>query len=158
MYISFHSKVQLVNNSIYEWHVKIIKVDEDSLLFLDLKSLKEKNGCDHILVSFTFKDNFPFSPPFVRVIHPVLHGGTGFVTRAGAVCMELLTPEGWSAGYSIEAIIIQLMVTLVQGEARINFEAVAEDTYTLLGAEFSYKRLVGIHSANGWDKNPKPQS
>ena len=147
----------MVNDNIYEWHVKILKVDPDSLLSADLKSLKEKNGLDHLLVSFTFKDDFPFSPPFVRVIHPVLHGGTGFVTRAGAVCMELLTPQGWSAGYSIEAIILQLTVTLVQGEARIDFDAVAKDKYTLAGAEFSYKRLVGIHSAIAWDKNPKPQ-
>ena len=147
----------MVNDNIYEWHVKILKVDPDSLLSADLKSLKEKNGLDHLLVSFIFKDNFPFSPPFVRVIHPVLHGGTGFVTRAGAVCMELLTPQGWSAGYSIEAIILQLTVTLVQGEARIDFDAVAKDTYTLAGAEFSYKRLVQIHSAIGWDKDPKPQ-
>ena len=45
----------------------------------------------NILLSFSFKDSFPFAPPFVRVISPCLKGG--FITQAGAVCMELLTPQ-----------------------------------------------------------------
>ena len=61
----------------------------------------------------------------------VLHGG--FITKAGAVCLELLTPQGWVGGYTIESIIVQLAVTLVQGEARINFSALPNHIYTLQG-------------------------
>ena len=66
-------------------------VDSESPLAEDLKRLKETRGQDHILLSFSFKDSFPFAPPFVRVISPCLKGG--FITQAGAVCMELLTPQ-----------------------------------------------------------------
>lgn len=39
----------------------------------------------------------------------------------GALCMELLTPQGWSSAYSIEAVIMQLSATLVKGKARVDF-------------------------------------
>ena len=54
------SKVELVNDSLYEWNVKIMRVDPDSPLAEDLKKLKEKEGKDHILMSFMFKVNHIF--------------------------------------------------------------------------------------------------
>ena len=129
-----------------------MRVDPDSPLAEDLKKLKEKEGKDHILMSFMFKvhttlnlimilnliiifkfistwiyfyytlqDTFPFDPPFVRMVHPVLHGG--YVLDGGALCMELMTPQGWSSAYTIEAVIMQLSATLVKGKARIKFDA-----------------------------------
>ena len=44
-----------MNDSLYEWNVKIHRVDPDSSLAEDLIKLKEKEGTDHILMSFTFK-------------------------------------------------------------------------------------------------------
>ena len=91
-----------MNDSLYEWNVKMSRVDPDSLLATDLATLKEREGKDHILLSFMFKvehltshiveaclcrcsrifqkllspmffkDSFPFDPPFVRMVHPVL--------------------------------------------------------------------------------------
>lgn len=47
--------MELVNDSLYEWNVKIMKVDSESPLAEDLKKLKEREGKDHILLSFIFK-------------------------------------------------------------------------------------------------------
>ena len=80
-----------MNDSLYEWNVKICRVDPDSPLSADLVQLKEREGKDHILLSFMFKDTFPFDPPFVRMVHPVLSGG--YVLDGGALCMELMTPQ-----------------------------------------------------------------
>ena len=66
-------------------------MDSDSPLAGDLRQLKEREGKDHILLSFMFKDTFPFDPPFVRMVHPVLSGG--YVLDGGALCMELMTPQ-----------------------------------------------------------------
>ena len=66
-------------------------MDSDSPLAADLRQLKEREGKDHILLSFMFKDTFPFDPPFVRMVHPVLSGG--YVLDGGALCMELMTPQ-----------------------------------------------------------------
>lgn len=40
---------------------------------------------------FAFQESFPFDPPFVRVISPVISGG--YVLGGGAICMELLTKQ-----------------------------------------------------------------
>ena len=57
--------------------------------------------------------------------------------------MELLTPQGWVGGYTIESIIVQLAVTLVQGEARINFSALPKNIYTLQGKVFLVSSILG---------------
>jgi len=145
-------QVELVNDSLYEWNVKIMRVDPDSPLAEDLKKLKEKEGKDHILMSFMFKDTFPFDPPFVRMVHPVLHGG--YVLDGGALCMELMTPQGWSSAYTIEAVIMQLSATLVKGKARIKFDA-PKGTYNLARAQQSFRSLVHIHEKNGWFTPPQ---
>ncbi|EOA94878.1 Ubiquitin-conjugating enzyme E2 Q1, partial [Anas platyrhynchos] len=138
--------VELVNDSLYDWNVKILKVDEDSALHNDLQILKEKEGTDFILLNFSFKDNFPFDPPFVRVVSPVLSGG--YVLGGGAICMELLTKQGWSSAYSIESVIMQISATLVKGKARVQFGA-NKNQYSLTRAQQSYKSLVQIHEKNG---------
>lgn len=145
-------QVELVNDSLYEWNVKIMRVDPDSPLAEDLKKLKEREGKDHILMSFMFKDTFPFDPPFVRVIHPVLRGG--YVLDGGALCMELMTPQGWSSAYTIEAVIMQLSATLVKGKARIKFDA-PRGTYNLARAQQSFRSLVHIHEKSGWFTPPQ---
>lgn len=111
--------IELVGDSLYEWNVRLISVDMDSQLHKDLMVLKEKEGKESILLNMTFKDTFPFTPPFVRVVDPVIFGG--YVLTGGAICMELLTQQGWSSAYTIEAVIIQIAATLVKGKARIQF-------------------------------------
>lgn len=39
----------------------------------------------------------------------------------GAICMELLTPQGWSSVYAIESLILQVSATFVKGKGRIQF-------------------------------------
>ena len=116
------------------------RVDSDSPLMEDLKKLKETDGQDHVLLHVMFDDKFPYSPPFIRVVKPVLSGG--YVLAGGAICMELLTPQvghtpqpysshvtlrlhvcvqGWSSAYTVEAVILQISATLVKGKARIAF-------------------------------------
>ena len=66
-------------------------MDPESPLFGDIAKLKEVEGVDHILLHIVFDDKFPYSPPFVRVVKPVISGG--YVLAGGAICMELLTPQ-----------------------------------------------------------------
>ncbi|NP_850931.2 ubiquitin-conjugating enzyme E2 Q2 isoform 1 [Mus musculus] len=144
--------VELINDSLYDWHVKLHKVDSDSPLHSDLQILKEKEGIEYILLNFSFKDNFPFDPPFVRVVLPVLSGG--YVLGGGALCMELLTKQGWSSAYSIESVIMQINATLVKGKARVQFGA-NKNQYNLARAQQSYNSIVQIHEKNGWYTPPK---
>jgi len=144
--------VELVNDSLYEWNVRLLTVDPDSALHSDLQLLKDKDGRDHILMNIVFKESFPFEPPFVRVVHPVIQGG--YVLVGGAICMELLTRQGWSSAYTMEALILQISATLVKGKARIQFSA-TKGQYSLARAQQSFKSLVQIHEKNGWFTPPK---
>jgi len=145
--------VELVKDSLYEWNVELYKVDPDSNLYKDLQTFKTKEGKDHIMLNFTFKDNFPFEPPFVRVVYPVIKGG--YVLSGGAICMELLTKQGWSSAYCIESVILQIAATLVKGQARIDFNSRSQ-TYSLSRAQCSFKSLTQMHEKNGWH-TPDPK-
>lgn len=43
----------------------------------------------------------------------------GFVSTGGALCMELLTAQGWNPAYTVEAVIMQVSNLLINGNARI---------------------------------------
>lgn len=146
--------VCLNNDNLYDWTIKIMRVDPDSTLHRDLMQLKGQEGTDHVLLNMTFTEKFPFDPPFVRVVYPVLTAG--YVLSGGALCMELLTPQGWSSAYTIEAVIVQIAATLVKGKARINFQDnKKQGVYSLVRAQQSFRSLVQIHEKNGWYTPPK---
>uniref|UniRef100_A0A8R1HQ18 UBC core domain-containing protein n=1 Tax=Caenorhabditis japonica TaxID=281687 RepID=A0A8R1HQ18_CAEJA len=141
--------------NLYQWWVKLHKVDEDSLLFEDMKKLNTEQKQDHLLFNFTFNEKFPCEPPFVRVVAP--HITQGFVLGGGAICMELLTKQGWSSAYSIESCILQIAATLVKGRARISFDSKHTSNYTLARAQQSFKSLQQIHAKSGWYTPPKTE-
>lgn len=58
----------------------------------------------------------------------------------GAICMELLTKQGWSSAYTVEALIMQISATLVKGKARIQFGA------TKVRHTYFYSQILKIHT------------
>uniref|UniRef100_A0A1D5R0N4 Ubiquitin conjugating enzyme E2 Q2 n=1 Tax=Macaca mulatta TaxID=9544 RepID=A0A1D5R0N4_MACMU len=112
-------------------------IEKENLAILE--KIRKTQRQDHL------NDNFPFDPPFVRVVLPVLSGG--YVLGGGALCMELLTKQGWSSAYSIESVIMQINATLVKGKARVQFGA-NKNQYNLARAQQSYNSIVQIHEKN----------
>lgn len=105
--------VELINDNLYEWHVRLYRIDTESDLAADMREL----GISCISLHLMFPDNFPFTPPFMRVISPRIE--KGFVMEGGAICMELLTPRGWASAYTVEAIIMQFAASIVKGQVNI---------------------------------------
>lgn len=68
--------VELISDSLYEWHVRLLlsSIDFDSPLHKDLEKLKAESGKEGVLLHIRFKDNYPLEPPFVRVVEPVISG------------------------------------------------------------------------------------
>jgi ubiquitin-conjugating enzyme E2 Q len=62
--------VDLVNDSLYEWNVTLHQIDDESLLFENLQKMKKLGRSGEILLNVTFDSNYPFAPPFVRVVEP----------------------------------------------------------------------------------------
>lgn len=104
--------VELVNDNLFEWYVRLYRIDAESDLAADMREL----GVKYILLHVIFPENFPFAPPFMRVISPKID--KGFVMEGGAICMELLTPRGWASAYTIEAVVMQFAASLVKGQVR----------------------------------------
>uniref|UniRef100_A0A6G1SAX2 Ubiquitin-conjugating enzyme E2 Q2 n=1 Tax=Aceria tosichella TaxID=561515 RepID=A0A6G1SAX2_9ACAR len=102
--------VELVNDNIFEWHVKLYKLDADSRLYSELQELKAKGGRDHILMQLEYDAEYPFKPPFLRVVYPFIAGHC--TIYGGFICAEVLTEKGWSSSYTIEPLILQLAAAL----------------------------------------------
>jgi ubiquitin-conjugating enzyme E2 Q len=101
----------------------------------------------YFILFIDLKQNFPFEPPFVRVVYPIIQGG--HVLHGGAICMELLTKQGWSSAYCIESVILQIAATFVKGNARIDFNSKSH-TYSLSRAECSFRIISKMHEKKGW--------
>lgn len=68
--------LNLVNDSLYEWNVRLLLqfIDPDSLLYQDLKFIKECTGEEGVLLHLKFEDTYPYEPPFIRVVEPIILG------------------------------------------------------------------------------------
>merc|ERR1712008_624094 len=152
-------------DSMAKWRIKLFKFDEDSNLHKDLMYL----GQDHVELEMSFPDQYPFEPPFVRVVRPRFRRQTGFVMN-GALCMELLTSEGWNVVNDIESVIVSVRSLLVVGDGRL--AAVPEKSdgeqepkrrkeekkptpghYSVAEARAAYSHLTDYHKKKGWDSS-----
>lgn len=101
----------LVGN-VYQWIVELHSFESHLPLANDMKD----RGLKSIVLEIRFGKEYPYSPPFVRVIRPrflpFMAGGGGHVTGGGALCMELLTNNGWSAVSSIESVLLQVRLAI----------------------------------------------
>lgn len=97
---------------------QLFKFDPDSDLHKDLDFLGE----DHVELEMSFPNDYPFAPPFVRVVRPRFVRQTGFVMN-GAICSELLTNEGWNPVNDIESVIVSIRSLLVVGNGRLEAAA-----------------------------------
>ncbi|XP_028820438.1 ubiquitin-conjugating enzyme E2Q-like protein 1 isoform X1 [Denticeps clupeoides] len=141
--------VELADDNLFEWNVKLHQVDKDSALWQDMR----ETGTECILLNVAFPDNFPFSPPFMRVLTPRLENG--YVLDGGAICMELLTPRGWSSAYTVEAVMRQFAASLVKGQGRICRKAgKSKKAFSRKEAEATFKSLVKTHEKYGWVSPP----
>jgi ubiquitin-protein ligase len=102
------------DDSMDKWCIKLFGFDEDSNLAKDLLVC----GVDHVELEMSFPDQYPFEPPFVRVVKPRFKKQTGFV-MSGALCMELLTKDGWNPINDIESVIVSIRSLMVVGDGRL---------------------------------------
>ncbi|KAK1138119.1 hypothetical protein K0M31_002603 [Melipona bicolor] len=139
---------ELVNDNLFEWHVRLHKIDPESELAADMREL----NIPYILLHVVFPENFPFAPPFMRVISPRIE--KGFVMEGGAICMELLTPRGWASAYTIEAVITQFAASIVKGQGRVARKPKTNKEFNRRSAEESFRSLVKTHEKYGWVTPP----
>jgi len=124
--------------NLYRWEVRLN--DFDGELGKDLQKLQKK----YVELEMRFSKDYPFAPPFVRVVRPRFKFQTGHVTMGGSICMELLTNSGWRSTNDIESILIQIRAEMQGGGARIE----NENGYNENEAWEAFYRAAVNH---GWD-------
>ncbi|KAJ5864397.1 Ubiquitin-conjugating enzyme E2 [Penicillium soppii] len=135
--------------TVYQWIVELHSFDPELLLAKDLQAV----GMQSIVLELRFPPQFPMDPPFVRVIRPRFLqfslGGGGHVTAGGALCMELLTQSGWLPTASIESVLLQVRMAILNTDprpARLQLNT-SNMHYSVGEAVADYKR---VSLAHGW--------
>jgi len=129
-------------DNIYQWTVLFKNIPDDSQLYLDMK----KYEIEYINIELNFSSNYPFSPPFVRIVSPRFTRLTGHVTSEGALCMQILTPNHWLSSYTVESIIMTIISEIIEGGGRIDPNNYNR-TYDKKNAIESFERVSRYH---GW--------
>ena len=92
-----------------------------------------------------FGHNFPFSPPFLRIVRPRFAFHTGHVTVGGSICMQSLTPSGWIPVRTVESVFIEILFNMGEGGARLDLSRLGQD-YSLEEAEEAFTRVAKQHN------------
>jgi ubiquitin-protein ligase len=137
-------------DNFYQWNV-ILDIlhfeltDELRQDFLWMK--KEQKDKDPTLeFEILFPSSFPFDPPFIRIVKPIYAFHTGHVTIGGSLCMESLTPAGWSSARSVEGLFIEILSIILQGGARLDKTRLGH-CYSAQEAKAAFERVAKHH---GW--------
>lgn len=137
------------DNNFYQWIVvlDILKFELTPELKEDFEYAKAQSSKDPTLeFEIVFSNAFPFDPPFIRVVKPIFKFHTGHVTIGGSLCMESLTPSGWSSARSIEGLFVEILSIILQGGARLDKPRIGQ-CYSLQEAKAAFDRVARHH---GW--------
>ncbi len=125
----------------YLWKIFINKFNDDSPIAIDMKKLNIKE----IELELKFCNDYPFSPPFLRVVKPIFIALTGHVTSHGAICNEILSSKGWRPTCSIE-MLIQLIICEFGEDGRIDMINY-NNNYDCEESKKSFNQMI---VAQGW--------
>lgn len=110
-------------------------------LFNDMVSM----DISFIKLEIRLPSNYPFEPPFIRVVKPKFAYRKGHITMGGSVCMDLLTKQFWTPSVVILTAIIQIVHNIISGGGRLdpngkNYE------YSLYEAQQSFTHMLKTHA------------
>lgn len=134
--------------NLYQWIIELHTFDQSLPLAKDMKQQKITS----VVLEIRFGRDFPISPPFVRVIRPRFlgfqQGGGGHVTLGGAICMELLTNNGWTAACTIESVLMQIKMAMESTDPRpARLAGGSSSDYGMFEAVEAFERACRTH---GW--------
>ena len=149
--LGWYINPEMISN-VYQWIVELHSFDPALPLAQDMK----KAGLTSIVLEIRFGKDYPHSPPFVRVIRPrflpFIRGGGGHVTGGGAMCMELLTNSGWSAVSSIESVLLQVRMAIMNLEPKpARLESTSKDARSSYATGEAVEAYIRACQAHGWE-------
>lgn len=135
-------RIDVKPKNMYLWTIYLFDFGKDEQITKDMK----KYNIDEIRIEVSFPDNYPFSPPFLRVVTPRFVRLTGHVTSAGALCMQLLTEKHWDPACSMESLIITIRSEILEGGGRID-----PNMHNIPYPETDARRsFINVSRGHGW--------
>lgn len=135
--------------NIYTWIIKIdinkFEVGKDLKKDFENYAKTYKRNME-IVFEMRFDSNYPYNPPFLRVIRPRFAFHTGHVTVGGSICMQSITRSGWIPVRTVESIFIEILFNMAEGGARLDINGSAVD-YGFNEAQEAFRRVAQQH---GW--------
>mmetsp|Transcript_11550 Transcript_11550/g.11607 ORF Transcript_11550/g.11607 Transcript_11550/m.11607 type:complete len:696 (-) Transcript_11550:31-2118(-) len=134
-------------SNIYIWlvHLDMNKFEIPKELNQDFEAYAKRYSREkEMLFEVRFDSNFPFNPPFVRVIRPRFAFRTGHITVGGSICMQSLTSSGWIPVRTVESIFIEILFNMAEGGAKLDTTQAHID-YTLSEAQDAFNRVARDH-------------
>ncbi|EME46140.1 hypothetical protein DOTSEDRAFT_78519 [Dothistroma septosporum NZE10] len=143
--------------NVYQWIVELhsFHTFEVKGKLLPLADDMKKQGVKSVVLEIRFNKDFPFTPPYVRVIRPRFlslgQGGGGHIVLGGAMCMELLTNTGWSSVSSMESVLMQIRMAIASEPYARLAQGGGHGDYGTGEAADGYIRACQTH---GWQVPP----
>lgn len=148
-------------DNINKWHVDVNRsnfCDKDPGVQLTAQTplYQDMVACsiDTIQFEITLPDDYPLSPPFIRIITPRFVHLTGHITIGGSICSELLMKQNWVPTLSILKVMIIVCHNMIDGGARLEHGPGLLRPYTFTEAEAAYNRMIRTHGAE-WSGGKK---
>lgn len=138
-------RVEMVDDNLFEWNVYLSQFDPKDPIAQDLQQCLRTGGSKEVCLKVVFPETYPLAPPFVRVLRPRFQFMTGHVTSGGSVCFEMLTSQGWTPHFTVEAVLVAVRANLVAGGARLDLGNRSE--YSEREAKDAFDRMLQTH---GW--------
>uniref|UniRef100_A0A0B6ZXI8 UBC core domain-containing protein n=2 Tax=Arion vulgaris TaxID=1028688 RepID=A0A0B6ZXI8_9EUPU len=135
-------------NNLFFWDVKLIDIPEDSKLGCDLAEYAKKYKTEPVLhLHMRCPPDYPFSPPFIRVVKPRFQYLTGHVTVGGSICMQMLTKSGWRPTNDIETVLVQVRAEILSDPRAALDIRNPHNEYSEDEAKLAFDRMVNTY---GW--------
>ncbi|CUE86367.1 ubiquitin conjugating protein, putative [Bodo saltans] len=132
------------------WHVEFFGFEEGTPLRRDFEALRASGGPQSIILAMKFPTEYPFRPPFIRIVKPRFAFRTGRVTVGGSICTQLLTDEGWNPTFDVESLLVSIRAQITDPEANARIDLSNHTEYTEEEAIAAFIRVAAQHKREGW--------
>lgn len=137
-------------NNLFKWDVKLVNIPTDTVLGKDLQKYAIKHKKEPAIhMEMQFPGDYPYSPPFLRVVEPRFRFLTGHVTVGGSICLEMLTKSGWRPCNDIEGILVDVRSIILSDDKASLDPNYPDKPYTESEAREAFNRMVARY---GWNK------
>ncbi|KAK3803298.1 hypothetical protein RRG08_021496 [Elysia crispata] len=125
------------------YHVKLTDIPLETKLGKDLQKYAKAYKEEPVIhLEMMFPADYPFCPPFIRVLKPRFKFLTGHVTLGGSICMQMLTKSGWQPCNNIESILIQVRSEILSDPKASLADHQTNVSYSLEDAKKAYQRMT----------------